>query len=85
MEVQGSSARLTVVDEGPGIKPEEEKLLFQEFKMPSAKPTSNEISTGLGLSAAKKYAELMNANLYFERVPYSKGSRFVLLMANLVA
>ena len=85
LEVQHSAARLTVEDEGPGIQPEEEKLLFKEFKKLSAKPTGNETSTGLGLSAAKKYADLMNATLYYERPENGIGARFILLITNLIA
>ncbi|MBN2469693.1 MAG: GAF domain-containing sensor histidine kinase, partial [Anaerolineae bacterium] len=40
--------RISVMDEGPGIKPEERAQLFQEFSRLSARPTGGETSTGLG-------------------------------------
>ena len=50
--------RVSVMDEGPGIKDEELKNLFQPFKKLSSNPTGEEKGTGLGLAIAKKMVEL---------------------------
>ena len=50
--------RVSVMDEGPGIKDKELKNLFQPFKKLSSNPTGEEKGTGLGLAIAKKMVEL---------------------------
>lgn len=46
--------RISVTDEGPGIKPEERERLFTEFARLSARPTGGESSTGLGLAITRR-------------------------------
>jgi len=46
-----------------GLDVEDHKKLFKRFQRLSAKPTGGEVSTGLGLSIAKKYTEVMNGSL----------------------
>lgn len=57
---EGNFYKISIRDEGPGIKAEEQKLLFETFK-----PLSNkdEQSTGLGLSIAKKYMDAMEGDI----------------------
>ncbi|MBT6661586.1 MAG: sensor histidine kinase, partial [Nitrospina sp.] len=57
------SIRITVTDEGPGIKNEDLENLFQPFK----KSNSDSINkgTGLGLTIAKKMIELHGGTLTF--------------------
>jgi signal transduction histidine kinase len=50
--------RFSVCDEGPGLSEEDQKLLFKEFQVLSAKPTGGEKSTGLGLAIVKKLVHL---------------------------
>lgn len=50
--------RFSVCDEGPGFSEEDQKLLFKEFQVLSAKPTGGEKSTGLGLAIVKKLVHL---------------------------
>ena len=50
-------------DEGPGIRDEDRDKLFQPCTRLSAAPTEGEMSTGLGLSIAKRLSDLMKANL----------------------
>ncbi len=55
---KGDTVRFSVKDEGPGISPEDQKLLFGEFQTLSSKPTGGEKSTGLGLAIVKKLVNL---------------------------
>ncbi len=71
------SAKLTVIDQGPGISTEEQKLLFKEFSTLSSKTTGGEKATGLGLSIVKKYVEAMKGKIWCESEP-GMGSSFVL-------
>jgi signal transduction histidine kinase len=51
------STTLSVKDEGPGISPDEQGLLFQHFRKLSARPTGGESSSGLGLAIAQRIVE----------------------------
>ncbi|MDW8465908.1 MAG: CHASE3 domain-containing protein [Chloroherpetonaceae bacterium] len=77
---------LKVRDEGLGFAPEEKDKLFKRFQKLSARPTGGEISTGLGLSIAKKLVELHNGRIWAESQGKGLGSTFVvelpLLQAN---
>lgn len=67
---------VSVKDEGPGIAAEEQKSLFNKFKTLAAKPTSDEKSTGLGLSIVKKFVTAMNGEIYCES-ELGKGTTFL--------
>jgi len=60
------TARVRVMDRGPGIDESDRKRLFQRYVRLNAKPTSGESSTGLGLSIAKQLVEAMHGNLTYE-------------------
>lgn len=74
---EGTNLRVSIVDEGPGIEPEEEDKLFQKFSRLSARPTAGESSTGLGLSLVKRYIELIDGKVWYERDAV-KGATFVI-------
>lgn len=71
------TARFCVMDEGPGISPTDETLLFTKYTRLSAQPTAGEDSLGLGLYLAKRMAERINGRLVFDRA-YTAGSCFIL-------
>jgi len=50
-------------DEGQGLDAEDQKKLFKRFQRLSAKPTAGEVTSGLGLSIAKKYTDAMGGSL----------------------
>jgi two-component system sensor histidine kinase/response regulator len=57
VERSGTSARIAVADEGPGVPVEERGNLFQMFSKLSPRPTGSETSTGLGLWVVRQLAE----------------------------
>jgi signal transduction histidine kinase len=73
------TVRMRVMDRGPGIDESDRKRLFLRYVRLSAKPTSGETSTGLGLSIAKQLAEAMHGNLTYEPRE-GGGSTFVFEM-----
>lgn len=64
--------KLYVKDEGPGISPEDQKYLFDSFKVLK---NGDKESTGLGLSIAKKYMEEMGGAISCES-ELEKGTTF---------
>jgi len=71
--------KLGVLDRGPGINEADRKRLFQRYVRLSARPTSGESSTGLGLSIAKQLADAMHGSLAYEPRP-GGGSVFAFEM-----
>jgi signal transduction histidine kinase len=57
---EGGRTVIRVVDQGPGLAPEDMARLFERFQRLSARPTGGEPSTGLGLSIVKRIVDLHN-------------------------
>jgi signal transduction histidine kinase len=68
-----------IKDEGPGITDEDKKKLFGKYQKLSARPTGNEISTGLGLSIVKKFVDAMGGEIWCESEAGKGASFFVKL------
>jgi signal transduction histidine kinase len=66
-----------IKDQGPGLSDEDKKKLFGKYQKLSAKPTGNEISTGLGLSIVKKFVEAMDGEIWCESELGNGASFFV--------
>jgi signal transduction histidine kinase len=62
----GDKIRIDVRDTGIGIKPEFIKIIFEEFRQGDASTTREYGGTGLGLTIAKKLAELMGGTISVE-------------------
>lgn len=60
---RGDEMDILIEDEGQGIKAEEMPRLFGRFQKLSARPTGNEISTGLGLSVAKEFVDVLRGRI----------------------
>ncbi|MEM7549565.1 MAG: HAMP domain-containing sensor histidine kinase [Bacteroidota bacterium] len=76
ISIKEENVHVRIMDEGPGIHPEEQGKLFQKFSKLSTRPTGGESSTGLGLSLVKRYVELIDGKVWYEDEA-SKGSTFV--------
>ena len=74
----GREAVCTVRDNGPGLSPEDIGRVFGRFQRLSAKPTAGESSTGLGLSIAKRIAELHRGRVAAESPGPGLGATFSL-------
>lgn len=66
--------RITVQDDGPGIAPEEQARLFQEFYQTRAGRLMPQ-SSGLGLAICRKLAEMHHGTIRLES-DLGKGARF---------
>ena len=76
------SARMTngvvevaVADTGPGIAPEDQELIFEEFGQAQTSSAARHEGTGLGLPLSRKFIELHGGRLWVESVP-GAGSTF---------
>lgn len=61
-----NNIKISIEDQGPGIKPEDQKQLFKKFAKLSNKPTGGEVSSGLGLAIVKKLCDLLNHKISVE-------------------
>jgi len=68
---------IRVVDQGPGLAPEDMARLFERFQRLSARPTGGEPSTGLGLSIVKRIVDLHNGVVSVQETGPS-GSTFTI-------
>jgi len=66
----GDRARISVVDDGPGVPAELAARLFEPFV------TARAGGTGLGLAAARRIAERHGGTLVLESPPGMRGARF---------
>jgi signal transduction histidine kinase len=67
--------RVSVADSGPGIAPEDQARIFEEFQQAAAGKEQRE-GTGLGLALSKRLVELHGGRIWVES-EIGKGSRFV--------
>ena len=72
-----ASLRFSVKDTGMGVKEEDMEKLFTAYERLDEERNSAIQGTGLGLDISRKFAELMNGNLWCESV-YGEGSEFIL-------
>jgi len=69
--------KIKVIDNGPGISDEDQKMMFNKYQRLSAQPTGGESSSGLGLAIVKRYALELNGTIYCHS-EVGKGSVFTL-------
>jgi signal transduction histidine kinase len=66
---------VAVTDTGPGIAPEDQELIFEEFRQARGDFGKHHEGTGLGLPLARKFVELHGGRLWVESVR-GAGSSF---------
>lgn len=71
------TAMLKVIDQGPGLSEKDFSELFLPFTQLSAKPTANEMSSGLGLSIVKEIVQKHHGKIYCENNSSGKGACFI--------
>jgi signal transduction histidine kinase len=67
--------QVAVTDTGPGIAPEDQERIFEEFQQTDVGAQQRE-GTGLGLALSKRLVELHGGRIWVESEP-GRGSRFV--------
>jgi signal transduction histidine kinase len=71
----GAWAEVQVIDTGIGIKPEDQALVFEEFRQASGDVLRKSEGTGLGLALVKRFAELHGGSVNLASAP-GQGSTF---------
>jgi signal transduction histidine kinase len=66
---------VSVADTGPGIAPEDQALIFEEFRQARAGAARRAEGTGLGLPLSRRFIELHGGRLWVESVS-GEGSTF---------
>ena len=69
---EGKSSILEVVDDGPGIPPEERSRIFERFRRLDNQSTEG---SGLGLAIVREIAQRYGASVQVEDAPSGRGTR----------
>lgn len=77
VQKQGELAKIIIADTGIGIADEKLSVIFDEFRQESEGMGRSYEGTGLGLTLAKKYIELMNGSITVES-QLSLGTTFTI-------
>jgi signal transduction histidine kinase len=80
----GNWAEVSVIDSGIGIKPEDQALVFEEFRQASGDVLRKSEGTGLGLALVKRFVELHGGQVALESAP-GAGSIFTITLPALDA
>ncbi len=72
---EGDWCRVSVVDNGIGIKKEDQERIFEPFSQLDITPAKDKGGAGLGLTIVKKIIEKHGGRIWVES-KYGKGSRF---------
>jgi signal transduction histidine kinase len=72
----GGTLRVRVSDNGPGIDPQNQQVIFEKFRQAGNTMTDKPQGTGLGLPISRQIIEHFGGRLWVESVP-GKGATFV--------
>ncbi|MFZ2649022.1 MAG: GAF domain-containing protein [Burkholderiaceae bacterium] len=75
----GGAVEIAVVDTGVGIAPDQQALVFEEFRQASGDYLRKAEGTGLGLALAKRFVELHGGAIRVESEP-GHGSTFAFVL-----
>ena len=76
---QGEFVRITVSDTGIGIRPEDQGVVFEEFRQVDGGNETANKGTGLGLAITRRLVEQQGGKISLESEP-GKGSRFTITL-----
>ena len=79
LSAEGRDGVFRIEDQGPGVREDERSKLFRKFTRLSARPTGNELSTGLGLHIVHELVKAMGGDVRYEDAS-SGGACFVVLL-----
>ncbi|MCE1189862.1 MAG: ATP-binding protein [Ignavibacteria bacterium] len=74
-----TNAYIQIIDTGIGIAESDQQVIFEEFRQASEGLSRSYEGTGLGLTIAKRYIEMMHGQIYVESI-LGKGSTFTIVL-----
>jgi len=77
--LEGEAVRISVKDQGPGIEPEMQSIIFEKFRQIDGGVTRQHGGTGLGLAIARELTTLLGGEIGVHSVP-GKGATFWILL-----
>jgi len=77
--VDQATLLFSVADTGIGIKPEDQKIIFEEFRQADGSASREVTGTGLGLAISKRLVEMHGGRIWVES-EYGHGATFSLLL-----
>ena len=77
-EKEKDFVKVRVTDNGIGISPANQRLLFKKFQQAGERVLARDVTkgTGMGLYISKLLTELMGGKIYLENSEFGKGSTF---------
>ncbi len=77
--LQGGAARVDVQDDGPGIRPADQEVIFEKFRQVGGADGGKPRGTGLGLPISRHIVEHFGGRLWVESEP-GRGATFSFLL-----
>jgi signal transduction histidine kinase len=74
-KLNGEAVEVSVTDTGVGIAPQDQALVFEEFRQVGSDHARKAEGTGLGLALTRKFVELHGGSIRLESAP-GRGSTF---------
>ncbi len=71
--------RITVKDQGPGIEPEKQEVIFEKFRQIDGSVTREHSGTGLGLAISRELVALLGGTMGVDSIQ-SQGAAFWVIL-----
>ena len=78
-------ARISVTDQGPGIDPEKQQMIFEKFRQIDGSVTREHSGTGLGLAISKELILLLGGSIGVSSAPAQGATFWVRIPLKIVA
>jgi signal transduction histidine kinase len=79
LRVEGNEVLCAVTDNGPGIRAEDQRLIFEKFRQGGDAMTDRPQGTGLGLPISRQIVEHLGGRLWVSSKP-SQGATFTFVL-----
>ena len=83
--IKGKNLVVDIIDTGPGIPPEDRKLIFERFYQVRQRTDDKDPGTGLGLAISLHLAQMHGGRVFLKSSNSSSGSCFTVEIPLLLA